>query len=158
MVRNCISPPPPWPIARRTVSFTAVLFSQPSARPPSFFPAVHLHASSKSRESQWSKLPEEDICGCDSALALKRNERSKRRGRERERFGEKRAANREGKPTATTDQYIVSDVNFNDRFFGSSPEFGTGYLFKNLCNLIRQVFKIVNQNTGTEDRFDLSEH
>ena len=76
---------------------------------------------------------EEDICGCDSALALKRNgeEKEGRRGeerRERQRLGETRVVNREGKLTATTVQYIVSNLNFDDRFFGIR------YLLRKICN------------------------
>ena len=44
--------------------------------------------------------------------------RGEERERERQRLGETRVVNREGKLTATTVQYIVSNLNFDDRFFG----------------------------------------
>lgn len=95
-------------------------------RPPPFFLAVPSSWELEElRESRWSKLPEEDICGCDSALPLSRETGEAAKGGERKtdlvRSG---AANREGKPTATTVRYMVSDLSFSDRFFGSSPEFG----------------------------------
>ncbi|EGI69220.1 hypothetical protein G5I_01985 [Acromyrmex echinatior] len=51
---------------------------------------------------------EEDICGCDSALALKRNggEKEGRQERRGKRLGETRVVNREGKLTATTVQVV----------------------------------------------------
>jgi len=118
---------------RCTVSFTAALFSQRLVRPLSFFLVACLHGSSKSRESQWSKLPEEDICGCDSALALKRNGRSSKRRREKERDLMRSELQTEKTDRNDRPVYRISDSNFNNRFIGSFPEFGVDiYLGKYL--------------------------
>lgn len=119
MVRNCIFPPLPWPIARYTVSFTAALFSRRPAPSSIVFPLVFVRARRAGRAGGASYRR---IFAVVIQRWLSRETGEAAKGRER--LAEKRVANREGKPTATTDQYIVCPIlTSNDRFFGSSSEF-----------------------------------
>lgn len=79
----------------------------PSPPPPPssssrFFLVAPFSRNRRARDRR-SRLPEEDICGCDSALPLSRETGEGAKGREVPRRGRGgRAINREGKPTATT--------------------------------------------------------
>lgn len=75
-----------------------------------------------------SQLPEEDICGCDSALTLKRNERRERKRETRRR----ETTNRKGKLTATTDRHTGCPILTNDRFFWNFLNFDTWNYFSRI--------------------------
>lgn len=65
------------------------------------FPRRSLRALLEVRETdRWSQLPEEDICGCDSALTLKRNveERKEERDSEKGNHKSKRKTDRNDRP------------------------------------------------------------